>query len=174
MAGLSADWRKFETFDGFRRGLIGHLRPYWKEVSPQWKKMQGPNCMKMDIIVAGWSETTGPDSYLLRTMKGTPTPAWSIIDTGNVLLTPSSDAIYSANCDRLVGPRAAEELEESEIIRVAELQRLYRDHQSSRHSLAQRCNVRPDGPANRSCGRTVRQAPARGHRRNSAPVENAR
>jgi hypothetical protein len=49
----------------------------------------------MDVIVAGWSESAGPDLYLLRTMANTPTPAWRVIDTGGVLLTPSSDAIFA-------------------------------------------------------------------------------
>jgi hypothetical protein len=43
--------------------------------------IQGPDCLEMDLIVAGWSESAGPDLYLLRTMANTPTPAWRVIDT---------------------------------------------------------------------------------------------
>ena len=80
--------------------------------------------MEMDIIVAGWS-ARGPDSYLLRTLEGTPTPAWKIIDTGGVLLTPSCDAIFAEVNEKLAGPRAPRAISDKELIEVAEMQRRY-------------------------------------------------
>lgn len=123
MAALAADWQKFGTFDGFKAGLVDHLRAIFVAVGSQWKQTQGADCLEMDVIVAGWSETSGPDSYLLRTIDGTPTPTWQIIDTGGVLLTPSSDEIFKADGGSLADQSRA--ISDAELIAVAEKQRRY-------------------------------------------------
>jgi hypothetical protein len=69
------------------------------------------------------SETSGPDSCLLRTIEGTPTPAWQIVDTGDVLLTPSNDEIFKADGGSLADQSRA--ISEAELMAVAEKQRRY-------------------------------------------------
>jgi hypothetical protein len=123
MAALAADWQKFGTYDGFKAGLVDHLRAIFIAVGSQWKQMQGADCLEMDVIVAGWSESVGPDSYLLRTVEATPTPAWKIIDTGAALLTPSNDEIFGNDGAILVDQSRA--LSDAELISVAEKQRRY-------------------------------------------------
>jgi hypothetical protein len=123
MAALAADWQKFRTYDGFKAGLVDHLRAIFSVVGSQWQQLQGADCLEMDVIVAGWSETSGPDSYLLRTVEGTPTPAWQIIDTGDVLLTPSNDEIFKADGGSLADQSRA--ISDAELIAVAEKQRRY-------------------------------------------------
>jgi hypothetical protein len=121
--GVAAECAKFRTLDGLKNYLVGAVRATFDAGAASWIKLQGPHCLEMDIIVAGWSETRGPDSYLLRTLEGTPTPAWQIIDTADVLLTPSSDAIF-AEVGEVLGDQSRD-LTDSEIIKVAELQRGY-------------------------------------------------
>jgi hypothetical protein len=123
MSGIAADWQKFGSYDGFRSGLVDHLKSIISATAHHWRAQRGLDCFNMDIVVAGWSETSGPDSYLLRTIEGTPTPAWQIIDTGNLLLTPSSDEIFQD----VGGPLADQSrtITDGELIAVAEKQRCY-------------------------------------------------
>lgn len=121
MSGLSADWQQFGSYDGLRSGLVDHLSNVFDVAGDQWEAMRGPGWSEMDIIVAGWSETSGPDSYLLRTMEGTATPAWEIIDTGGVLLTPSNDGIFESLGE--FGRSGA--ISDLEMIAIAEKQRNY-------------------------------------------------
>lgn len=123
MSGLSADWQQFGSYDGLRSGLVDHLSNVFDVAGDQWEAMRGPGWSEMDIIVAGWSETSGPDSYLLRTMEGTATPAWEIIDTGGVLLTPSNDGIFESLGE--FGRSGA--ISDVEMIAIAEKQRAYRE-----------------------------------------------
>lgn len=123
MASLAADSRKFGSYDGLKAGLVDHLRAIFKKVGSKWKKMQGADCMEMDIVLAGISVMGGPHSCLLRTIEGTPTPAWEIIDTGQLLLTPSDDAIFAD-----VGTSVTNEkvnVDDQRLIDVAENQRRY-------------------------------------------------
>jgi hypothetical protein len=123
MSGIAADWQKFGGYDGFRFGLVDHLRSVITATGSQWQAQRGPDCFNMDIVVAGWSETVGPDSYLIRTIEGTPTPAWQIIDTGPVLLTPSNNEIFEADGGSLADQSRA--ISDAELIAVAEKQRRY-------------------------------------------------
>jgi hypothetical protein len=127
ISGIAADCATYRTFDGLKSYLIGAICVTFGAAGEGWAKMQGAHCFEMDIIIAGWSETRGADSYLLRTIKGTPTPAWTIVDTGNVMLAPGSDAIFREANEMLAGPRAPETIDDAELIRVAEVQREYRE-----------------------------------------------
>lgn len=123
MSGIAADWQKFGSYDGFRSGLVDHLKSVISATACVWQAQRGPDCFNMDIVVAGWSETSGPDSYLLWTIEGTPTPAWQIIDTGDVLLTPSSNEIFEDADGLLADPSRT--IIDGELIAVAEKQRRY-------------------------------------------------
>jgi hypothetical protein len=53
MAGLAAAWQKFGIYDGVKAGFADHLQAISKAVAKQWTQLQGPDCLEMDVIVAG-------------------------------------------------------------------------------------------------------------------------
>ena len=54
----------------------------------------GPFGSKLEIVVAGWSETTGPDAFVISTHGDNPAVApWTVLDCGPVMMTPGDPEI---------------------------------------------------------------------------------
>jgi hypothetical protein len=111
---IAGNCAKFQSFDGLKASALGEVR-------------SSLNCLTfvddigMDIVIAGWSETRGPESFLIRTFEGSDLPPWKLIDLADGILMPSNQHIFREVGDELAD--YSNELTDQDLIEVAELQR---------------------------------------------------
>ena len=105
-----------------------------------------------EFVVAGFSELSGPDSYLVCNHDRYGVPPWTVIELGAFSLLPSSDAIHAAFAAGLKPGATADDLDpEVEGLRAMEAQRSAAVSLQRDESLvivggfAQMTTITPDG-----------------------------
>jgi hypothetical protein len=79
------------SYDEFKDRMLDAVTTYYNELRWLWNFcQQGPD---FDLVVAGWSESIGPDSYLISSHEKYGTPLWTIVPLGDVSLMPGDPEI---------------------------------------------------------------------------------
>lgn len=90
--------RTENTFDEMKTGIRALTQAIDASVRPAWEKQFGKGVTEFDLFVAGISETSGPDSFLITNHDdylALGAPSWTLTDLGQVSIAPSNDAIHA-------------------------------------------------------------------------------
>lgn len=120
LSGLHHDYA-WHSFDSFKASFADAVRATISAAGPALSA-DPATALGMDFVVAGWSETRGPDSFFLRTLEGTHVPAWEVINPEGPLMMPCNDEIFGQTpylADRSVP------LSDDLLVKAANLQRAY-------------------------------------------------
>jgi hypothetical protein len=90
--------RTEKTFDEMKSGILATTEAVEASVRPAWEKQHGKGVTEFDLFIAGISETTGPDSFLITNHNdylSMGVTAWTLVDLGRVSLAPSTDVLHA-------------------------------------------------------------------------------
>jgi hypothetical protein len=111
------------TYDGMKALAVDTLWTAWATLHGElFSKIQiGDN---LQIVVAGISETKGPDSFIILSRAEDELEAWTLIPLGECFLSPSSDEIYQDFSAAFPPGTTADEIDpERDGVRILEMQR---------------------------------------------------
>lgn len=109
------------SYDELKASFAAHLRGWAEPAIPTWRKTWGPEAHLFDVCVAGWSETNGPDAFVISNMDHPGVAPFVVYPIEGALVTPTNaeiDAyvqgidVLDADCDGVA---------------ILELQRAYRE-----------------------------------------------
>jgi hypothetical protein len=86
------------SYDELKRCAITLMRTMMSYGSYKWV-FEGRHGPKIEVLIAGWSETTGPDAFAISVNTGDPNPAlepWIAHDCGSVTMAPGTPEIEQA------------------------------------------------------------------------------
>jgi hypothetical protein len=84
----SSGARSYDELKKAATAIMGAAMSY-----PAYREIvSGPTGNKIELVIAGWSETFGPDAFVIQLKSGS-TAAWALQDIGAVMMAPSSPTI---------------------------------------------------------------------------------
>jgi hypothetical protein len=112
----------FETYDELKLSAVDRMRDIVGMLDEIFKATAFGS--DFDLIVAGWSESSGPDSYLVCNHARHGQPPWTVVELGAFSLTPSDASIHAKVFAGFPKDAGADDLDpDLEAVRVLQIQR---------------------------------------------------
>jgi hypothetical protein len=111
------------SYDEMKINIAGRVRAACNEFRARWT---GPDtAIGLEIVVAGWSESKGADSFIMTNHSDRGTPPFTIEDIREVLILPATQSILTEfEAGMPAGIASVDDLDaEREAVRILEIQR---------------------------------------------------